>query len=83
MLDMLKAGDKTEAEKHYYSVGLNMMHLTPELCAEYVKKNIDPWCWCPDTEEMVLKGIACNSTLMTCNDPVPAIKIIKKKTENI
>jgi len=71
------ADEKTES--HYYSVGIPMKDLTSELCESYVAKGIDPWCWCQDTEEQVREALACGATLMTVNDPRPALKILRGK----
>lgn len=70
---------KEESNSHYYSVGIGMKDLTRELCDKYKKSNIDPWCWCPDDEENVLKVIECGSTLVTVNNPIPALHIFKSK----
>ncbi len=70
---------KEESNSHYYSVGIGMKDLTRELCNKYKKLNIDPWCWCPDDEENVLKVIQCGSTLVTANNPIPALNILKAK----
>ena len=66
-----------ETEQHYYAVGIPLKDLSQELCAEYVKKGIDPWSWCEDTEEQVRESIAKGSTLITVNDPRPAMKILR------
>ena len=63
-------------ETHYYSVGIGMKDLTRDC---YKKQGIDPWCWCPDDEGNVRKAIACGATLTTCNNPVPALTILKEK----
>lgn len=68
-----------ETHSHYYSVGIGMKDLTRQLCDKYKKLNIDPWCWCPDDEENVLKAIECGSTLVTVNNPIPALNILKSK----
>ncbi|WP_281532188.1 glycerophosphodiester phosphodiesterase [Anaerocolumna aminovalerica] len=68
-----------ESNSHYYSVGIGMKDLTRELCDKYKELNIDPWCWCPDDEENVLRAIECGSTLVTVNNPIPALTILKAK----
>lgn len=75
-LHMVKhAGDETES--HYYASGIWMKDLTGELVEEYGKKGIESWCWCPDTKEEVRKAIAAGVTLMTVNDPYPALELIR------
>lgn len=66
-------------EKHYYSSGIWMNDLTKELVDEYYRKKIDPWCWCPDTHEEVYKAINAGISLMTVNNPYPALEIIRKE----
>lgn len=68
-----------DTESHYYSSGIWMNDLTKELVDEYYKKGIDPWCWCPDTEEAVRLALSTGITLMTVNDPYPALEIVKNK----
>lgn len=63
------------ARRHFYSVGIAMKDLTKELCDSYKKAGIDPWCWSPDDEDGVRHMIECGSTLATCNNPLPALKI--------
>lgn len=68
-----------ETYSHYYSVGIAMKDLTKELCNTFKEMHIDPWGWCPDDEESVHKVIASGSTLVTVNNPYPALKIFKEK----
>ncbi|HKL80000.1 MAG TPA: glycerophosphodiester phosphodiesterase family protein [Mobilitalea sp.] len=69
-----------DTDSHYYAVGIAMKDLTRDLCDNYKEMNIDPWCWCPDDEEGIYKAIDCGSTVVTVNNPFPAIKIIKEKS---
>ncbi len=75
-LHMVK-NPKEDTESHYYASGIGMKDLTKELVEECYKKGIDPWCWCPDTEEQVRNAITAGVSLMTVNDPYPALKIIR------
>ena len=68
---------KENTECHYYASGIGMSDLTKELVDEYYQKGIDPWCWCPDTPEEVSAAIATGITLMTVNNPYPALEIIR------
>lgn len=68
-----------ETRDHMYAVGIPMNRITKELCAEYVKDGIQPWAWCPDTEEAVKCAVECGARLITCNNPLPALKLLKKK----
>lgn len=69
---------KDDTDSHYYSVGIPMKDLTKELCDKYKEKDIDPWCWCPDDEESIYKVIDCGTTLVTVNNPFPALKILRE-----
>ncbi len=64
---------------HYYAIGIGMSDLTPTLVGELEARGIDPWCWCPDTVETVEAAISCGVTLMTCNDPRPALEVLTAK----
>lgn len=65
-------------EQHYYSIGAGMKDVNCETAQLLKAQGIDPWCWCPDTEEAAYQAIHSGFTLMTCNDPRPALKIVKK-----
>jgi len=60
-----------------YSVGIEMRDLTPALVDSFNGRGIQPWCWCPDTPEEVERMRACGATLCTCNDPVPAMGMLR------
>ncbi|MFR8331266.1 MAG: hypothetical protein ACLU9S_01945 [Oscillospiraceae bacterium] len=34
-----------------------------------------PWAWCPDTTESARQVIDCGATLVTCNEPEPALRL--------
>ena len=60
-----------------YAIGVEMVYLTKD-CVEYLNDiDIQPWCWCCDDEETVKYALSTGATVMTCNDPRPALKIIK------
>ncbi|OXM83677.1 glycerophosphodiester phosphodiesterase family protein [Paenibacillus rigui] len=60
-----------------WAVGLNMKLLTPQLVKEYEELGILPWCYCPDNEQQVYYALGCGSTMMTVNNPLPAMQIRK------
>ena len=66
-----------DTNSHYYAVGIAMKDLSRELCDQYRNMKIDPWCWSPDEEEGVYKAIHCGATVVTVNNPFPALKILK------
>ena len=61
-----------------HSIGIPMEKLTAELCEQYRQIGVEPWCWCPDSEEAVIKAVNAGARLMTCNDPRPALKILRE-----
>ena len=77
-LQMVKEA-REDTESHYYSVGIGMEMLTGQLVESYYRKGIDPWCWCPDTREEVSAAIASGITLMTVNNPEPALEMLRKE----
>ncbi len=70
---------RADTDSHYYSVGISMNDLNKALCDKYYSMNIDPWCWCPDTDEAVEKIIESGATLATCNNPEPALRILRER----
>lgn len=68
-----------ETRDHLYAVGIPMHMLTRELCDAYLNDGIQPWAWCPNTEEAVRYAVACGARLITCDNPLPALKLLKNK----
>ncbi|WP_042462069.1 glycerophosphodiester phosphodiesterase family protein [Neobacillus dielmonensis] len=64
-----------------WAVGISMKLLTPERVKEFRDLGILVWCYCPDDEHQVQYGLECGAKLMTCNNPVPALSILKKQAE--
>lgn len=62
-----------------YAVGIDMKLITPELVREFEDRGILAWSYCPDTEELVYRSMECGARLMTCNNPFPALKIVREK----
>lgn len=65
-----------------FAVGIAMQRkeghtLSSELVKEFEEMGIEPWCYCPDTEELVEEAIRCGARLMTCNNPLPALRVLK------
>lgn len=59
-----------------WAIALSMNHLNPDIVKEYKSLNKLVWCYCPDKLAQVTYAIDCEITLMTCNDPLPAIESI-------
>lgn len=70
---------REDTNSHYYCVGIGMKDLTKEICDRYREMNIDPWCWCPDDEESIIKAIECGATLATVNNPLPALNVLRAR----
>lgn len=62
-----------------WAVGIEMGVLTPELVQEFKDRGILAWSYCPDTDEQVEKSIECGVSLMTCNNPEPALRIAQAR----
>ncbi|MDR2686125.1 MAG: glycerophosphodiester phosphodiesterase [Oscillospiraceae bacterium] len=68
---------KGDSYDFLYSVGIQMRDLTPALAGEFSGRGIQPWCWCPDTPKEIERMRMCGATLCTCNDPVPALALLR------
>lgn len=62
-----------------FAVGIDMKIITPQRVQEFENLGILPWSYCPDTDELVYESVRCGARLMTCNNPLPALKILKEK----
>jgi len=71
---------KPDSYSFLYSVGIQMCDLTPALADEFDGRGIQPWCWCPDTLDQAERARTCGATLCTCNDPVPAMELLRKRS---
>ena len=67
---------RPETEEDLYAVSMSMKDLTPEKTAEIRARGKVAWCWAPDTAEEVRRAVSCGATVLTCNDPRPAIEIL-------
>ncbi len=61
----------------YDEIGLSMMFVRSELCAFYRAKGMPIHMYCADTEEDVKLCIERGASLITANDPVPLLGIVK------
>jgi glycerophosphoryl diester phosphodiesterase len=62
-----------------FSVGVPMRDVTKEHMESWKRRNIIPGAYCPDTEEKVLFCIESGAAMVTCNDPVPAMRVAKER----
>ncbi|NOU94051.1 glycerophosphodiester phosphodiesterase [Paenibacillus sp. LMG 31456] len=58
-----------------WSVGISMKLLTPALVDEFQNRGLVVGCYCTDNEKQVYYALGCGVTLLTCNDPQPAMSI--------
>ena len=61
----------------YDEIGLSMSCVKSELCAFYRAKGLPIHMYCADTEEDVRLCIERGASLITANDPVPLLRIVK------
>ncbi|WP_077533877.1 glycerophosphodiester phosphodiesterase family protein [Massiliimalia massiliensis] len=57
----------------------DMRLLSPELTKEFQDMGIEVWGFCPDDEQTAEEALSSGSTLFTCNNPIPALAVLKKK----
>ncbi|WP_028608825.1 glycerophosphodiester phosphodiesterase family protein [Paenibacillus harenae] len=61
-----------------WAIGVEMSLLTPQVVKKYREMGLQVWSYCPDDRQQVLYSLGCGATLMTCNDPAPAMEVRKK-----
>lgn len=68
-----------DTHKHLYAVGMGMGWIDSYMSAdEYRAIGIDYWTWCPDDEQSVMRSVEAGASLVTCNNPFPALSVLKK-----
>ncbi|HZG56486.1 glycerophosphodiester phosphodiesterase family protein [Paenibacillus sp.] len=58
-----------------WAAAMSMQQLTPARVKELRDIGLQTWCYCPDDAQSVYYALGCGVTVMTCNDPFPAMKI--------
>lgn len=61
-----------------WAIAFPMRLLTAERVKAFQEKGLLPWCYCPDTEEQVAYALDCGVTLLTCNNPLLAIRRLQE-----
>ncbi|WP_028550754.1 glycerophosphodiester phosphodiesterase family protein [Paenibacillus sp. UNC451MF] len=61
-----------------WSVGISMKLLTPALAQRFKDMGLLVGCYCTDHDKQVYYALGCGVTLLTCNDPLPAMRIRKQ-----
>ena len=62
---------------YYDEIGLSMKFVRSELCPFYVAKGMPVHMYCADTEEDVRLCIERGADLITANDPVPLLRVLR------
>ncbi|NOU87886.1 glycerophosphodiester phosphodiesterase [Paenibacillus sp. LMG 31460] len=60
-----------------WAIGISVALMTPKLVEEFQDMGLLTWCYCPDTDKEVYYSLGCGATLMTCNNPNPALRILQ------
>ena len=56
-----------------WAIAFPMKALTAKKVQAFQRKGLHTWCYCPNTQEQVAHAAACGATLLTCDDPRPAL----------
>lgn len=60
------------------AVGIEMKLLSRESVRFFENLGILPWAYCPDDEDSARYALECGARLVTCNDPIPAMKVFRQ-----
>lgn len=58
-----------------WAIGIEMSLLNREDVQAFRNRGLQVWSYCPDTSDSVLYAVGCGTPIMTCNDPLPALRI--------
>jgi len=61
-----------------WAAAFSMEQLTPQRVRELRERGLQTWCYCPDTERDVFYALGCGVSVMTCNDPFPAMRLRRR-----
>ncbi len=74
----IEMGEFSQGDFAFYDeIGLSMRFVRSELCAFYRAKNLPIHMYCADTAEDVKLCIDRGASLITANDPVPLMKLVR------
>lgn len=62
-----------------YGAGGEMRGLTPEFCEKMRGFGVNPWGYCADTDEQVYRAIRAGVSMITGNNPEPALRILRQQ----
>ncbi len=80
MMSNFEAGEQGTYSK-MWAIAFPMSKLTKEKVQTYQAQGLLAWCYCPDTEEQVAYALECGTTLLTSNDPRPALNLLQHRVE--
>lgn len=68
-----------DSEDKLWSVGVPMGDVNREHVAMWRARGIWPCAFCADTAEQVLQSLEADAAMVTCNDPLPALRITRER----
>jgi glycerophosphoryl diester phosphodiesterase len=75
---------ETDSYKYYDEIGINIQHMTPEICRYFkCEMGFPLHLYCADTTDAVIRCIENEASLITANDPVPLIQYLKQTGRRI
>lgn len=77
----MKRFDYDEGYRYYDEIGLSMSIVKSEVFPIFASKGLPMHMYCADTEEDVKLCIEKGANLITANNPVPLMKIVKKQDD--
>ena len=69
---------EADSYSYYDEIGLSMRLVRSEIFELYPKKGLPMHMYCADTEEEVRICIEKGASLITANDPVPLMRVVKE-----
>ncbi|MCM3128529.1 glycerophosphodiester phosphodiesterase family protein [Paenibacillus provencensis] len=58
-----------------WALAMELAILNREDVQAFRNMGLQVWSYCPDTSDSVLYAVGCGTQMMTCNDPLPALRI--------
>lgn len=74
----MKRFDPSEGYRYYDEIGLSMRIVNSEVFPIFAAKGLPMHMYCADTEEEVRICIEKGASLITANDPVPLMRVVKE-----
>ncbi|MCS7459187.1 glycerophosphodiester phosphodiesterase [Paenibacillus doosanensis] len=64
-----------------WAVAMSMKLLSPKKVDDYRQMGLLVWSYCPDDDRQMYYSLGCGVTLVTCNNPFPAMRIRRQAAE--